>query len=55
MERLGLQGCFVPGEPIEINEVAIAILRAEIDENVRKNEEAQNEGVAQLIKGASIY
>ena len=55
MEKLGLQGCFVPGEPIEIDEVSLAILRAEIDESVRKTEEAQNEGVAQLIKGSSLY
>jgi hypothetical protein len=54
MERLGLQGCFVPGEPIEISEVALAILRAEIDESVRKNEEAQNEGLARIMRGPSI-
>lgn len=54
MEKLGLQGCFVPGELIEIDEVSLAILRAEIDESVRKTEEAQNEGLARIMRGPSI-
>ena len=40
MEELGIQECFVPGEPIDISDESLAVLRAQIDENVRKTEEA---------------
>lgn len=56
LEELGLQGCFISGDPIDISDESLAVLRAQIDENVRQNEEAAlNEDVAMLKKGPSIY
>ena len=55
MEELGLQSCLVPGEPVDISNDSLAILRAQIDEDVRQTEASLNEGVVMLMKGPSIY
>ena len=55
LEELGLQECLIPGDPIDISDESLAVLRAQIDEDVRQTEAALNEGVAMLKKGPSIY
>ena len=56
LKEFGLQGCFIPGDPIDISDELLAVLRAQIDENVRQNEEAAlNDDIAMLKKGPSIY
>ncbi len=55
MEELGLQSCLVPGELVDISNDSLAILRAQIDEDVRQTEASLNEGVVMLMKGPSIY
>lgn len=53
MAMLGIQGCLVPGskeEHIDISDEHLRILGAQIDEDVRKCEQAMQESVAYLIR-----
>lgn len=50
IEELGLQGCLIQGEEVEISSEKIAILNAIINEDVRQNEEAIREGEKILYK-----
>lgn len=57
IEELGLQGCLIPdsnGEQFEISDEHLRILGAQIDEDVRQCEQAEQESVAQLIKGPKL-
>ena len=50
IEELGLQGCLIQGEEVEISSEKIAILNAIIKEDVRQNDEAIHEGEKILYK-----
>lgn len=57
IEMLGLQGCLIPSpaeEHIDIAQENLRILGVQIDEDVRQCEQAEQESVAQLIKGPKL-
>ena len=57
IEELGLQGCLIfdsEGEMYKISDGHLRMLGVQIDEDVRRCEQAEQESVAQLIKGPKL-